>query len=421
MKHKSLKAGIGILLLMAGLLLSSCGQDTKKAEEKPETKNEIQEKLTFLLPYDNPVNQKTIEKMIEKFEDGHPHLSVELEWVSDRDYEKRLASLNLKGQVPDMALVDNGYVPLLASSDALLSLDVWLNQTGIKETLVSSMEEGLMVEKTQYGCPFLCWSYGLFFQKDILERSGVPLPQTWEEWETYGNQVQRINNVQPFALAAADSEELMYQFLELLQDQGMILQRMHYETDCLTLNMTERLLEQNSLIADGLNWNQADLTRTFAKGNLACMLNRSTQIPFLKSLNPSMDWTAAEPYLGTDGRHVMGIQSIVLTKEAKEGAYELLQWLMEKEQVEWLSREMNSISVRRDVRKELQTLKTEEYFSMDWEGRMLFGGSYLSWGSISKEVRSAFRRMLLGEMNAQECFQEMKYNMDQYLYLLVYE
>lgn len=420
-KRKGLLAGIVIFLLFTGAALAGCRQEHREQEEQTETAAEERESLTILLPYDNPVYQKTIETLMEDFEGDHPHLQVQLEWVSDRDYEKRLANLKLKGQVPDMALVDNAYVPLLASSGVLCPLDVWLNSTGIKEELAGSMEDGLMVEKTQYGCPFLCWSYGLFFQNDILNRSGCTVPKSWEEWEAYGLEVQRINNVQPFALAASDSEELMYQFLELLQGQGMILQRMHYESNCLTLELTEQLLKENSLIVNGLNWNQADLTRTFAKGNLACMLNRSTQVPFLKSLNPSMKWIVTEPYLGAEGRHVIGIQSMVLAKGAKPGAYELLGWLMQKEQVERFSREMNSIPVRADVRKEFKEQKPDGVLSMDWEGRMQFGGSYLSWGSISKEVRSSFRRMLMGELTAEECFQEMKYNMEQYLYLLVYE
>ena len=398
----------GLVALLACLMLASCSwqQPGKTAEESQTTT------VKLAVPYDNPYSEAFLYDLVDRYGEEKSGGQVELEFFSYPDYEQTLEALATKGEQPDLMLVDNAYIPALSRQGTLAAIDVWLNETGLAAELRSDL---LIAEEEQgiYGCPFLCWTYVLYYNQKELSREDCLQLSDWQKFldkgRTYATTGKKI-----FSIAAADTEELCYQFQELLLAEQGNLHTLRVAENCGTLTGLETLVHNDVLPLECLDWNQADLTRRFAQGALVTMLNRSTQIPYLQSLSPSFAWEVLPFPLNSTQSHCMGIQSVVVSSEADPLAYDFLEWLMQSEQVRLVADNLNSIPVRTDVwqtRTPESGLKTAGDLSTQ---NLQYGGNFRSWPVISRAIRTGVRDILMQNKDSGSALLDMQYTIDRY-------
>lgn len=406
MKHPFITSvSLGIVCLF--LSFTGCRTDSSV----PPT-TEPKTTVHVAIPYDNPYNEQVVRSLLTEFVALQPDVEVELEALPYQDYEQTLEALATKGEQPDLMLVDNAYIPALSRRGTLATIDVWLNETGLTEALDPQLLAiGLTDEGSIYGCPWLCWTYVMYCNLRDISLEECQQMTNWtklmEHGQTYSNTGKKI-----IAIAAADTEELSYQFQELLAAEQGNLHTLRIAEHCDTLNWLQTLTENNVLPLECLDWGQADLSRRFAQGALVTMLNRTTQVPYLQSLEPSFEWTVLPFPLNQTGNHCLGIQSLVVSAEAESAAYDLLAWMMQPAQVQTISEKLNSIPVRSDVSKliapENNTLPALTTSSLQ------YGGNFRSWPVISTAVRTGVRDLLMQNKTAQTTLLDMQYTIDRY-------
>lgn len=274
-----------LLLLIFGAMLAACAWRAETDPAAPPEKSVVR----LAAPYDNPQNTQVLQQLVDRYNAQQEQVEAQLLLYAYPDYGQTLQALATKGEQPELMLVDNAEIPALARQGTLAIIEVWLNTTGLMDQLdpdlLVSPDEG----EALYACPFLCWTYALYC--NLHDITGEECRQL-TDWQAFLQTGQKYSGTGKsiFAIAAADTEELTYQFQELLLAEQSNLHTLRVAEDCRALEGLAALVADGCLPQECLDWNQADLTRRFAQGALVTMLNRSTQAAYLRTLDPSFEW-----------------------------------------------------------------------------------------------------------------------------------
>lgn len=392
-----------LLLLIFGAMLAACAWRAETDPAAPPEKSVVR----LAAPYDNPQNTQVLQQLVDRYNAQQEQVEAQLLLYAYPDYGQTLQALATKGEQPELMLVDNAEIPALARQGTLAIIEVWLNTTGLMDQLdpdlLVSPDEG----EALYACPFLCWTYTLYC--NLHDITGEECRQL-TDWQAFLQTGQKYSGTGKsiFAIAAADTEELTYQFQELLLAEQSNLHTLRVAEDCRALEGLAALVADGCLPQECLDWNQADLTRRFAQGALVTMLNRSTQAAYLRTLDPSFEWEMLPLPIGEGGGHVMGIQSIVVSAAAGQEAYDLLEWLMQPQQAETVATQLGSIAVRTDVQQQLADSTPA------WQQELRYGGNFRSWSMMSRAIRTGVRDLLMEQKTAPAVLQDMQYTIDRY-------
>ena len=169
------------------------------------------------------------EKIIKEFYE-QSHIKVELiRQPTDTDQRRQglIIPLRAHKQDPDVFLMDVVWVSQFANSGWLLPLDSFINQDNIDlNNFFRSIVE--QVDKARMGIVALpvyndCGL--LYYRKDLLEKYGFSLPNTWDELVSIAQRVQsRIRKGNPdffgFVWQGAQYEGLVCTFLEFASSFG---------------------------------------------------------------------------------------------------------------------------------------------------------------------------------------------------------
>lgn len=392
-----------LLLLIFGAALAACAWRAETDPAAPTEKTVVR----LAAPYDNPQNTQVLQQLVDRYNAQQEQVEAQLLLYAYPDYGQTLQALATKGEQPELMLVDNAEIPALVRQGTLAIIEVWLNTTGLMDQLdpdlLVSPDEG----EALYACPFLCWTYALYC--NLHDITGEECRQL-TDWQAFLQTGQKYSGTGKsiFAIAAADTEELTYQFQELLLAEQSNLHTLRVAEDCRALEGLAALVADGCLPQECLDWNQADLTRRFAQGALVTMLNRSTQAAYLRTLDPSFEWEMLPLPIGEGGGHVMGIQSIVVSAAAGQEAYDLLEWLMQPQQAETVATQLGSIAVRTDVQQQLADSTPA------WQQELRYGGNFRSWSMMSRAIRTGVRDLLMEQKTAPAVLQDMQYTIDRY-------
>lgn len=112
--------------------------------------------------------------MVQKFNETHPGIKVEMSGVTWEDYYNRLLTSIAGGIGPDVAIMHTTHVPAYASQGMLLPLDEELAGRSIPiDDYVESAWVALNYNGQQYGIPLDVHPWVLYYNKDILGQLGL--------------------------------------------------------------------------------------------------------------------------------------------------------------------------------------------------------------------------------------------------------
>lgn len=131
--------------------------------------------------------KEKVDKLIQGFEKANPNIKVDVQLVPFTQLFQTLEIRLPAGGTPDVYLVDGPLTPSYAARGFLLPLDAYFTPQEMKAWFKASVETGTYKGKL-YSIPYATSSAGLYYNKDIFKKYGVPfLPEkpgerlTWEE------------------------------------------------------------------------------------------------------------------------------------------------------------------------------------------------------------------------------------------------
>jgi len=198
---KRLLMSVCCILLIAGMLLSACGNPKSGGAGQnagSETNRQSGEKIKLhVTEVFNSLPTKSFWEMFEReFEAKYPQYELELENIPSSDspeqfYKTKIAA----GEFPDIAKV---WQPAL-----LISAGVIQEIPQDLAALLSDPEFGKVNGKL-YAMPQHMGALGMWYNKDIFKRAGIDkLPETWDEFIKALESIKAIG-VEPLGMAAKD-------------------------------------------------------------------------------------------------------------------------------------------------------------------------------------------------------------------------
>ncbi|MBI4055679.1 MAG: ABC transporter substrate-binding protein [Elusimicrobia bacterium] len=121
--------------------------------------------------------------LIARFEKGHPGIRVRVEtlpWQTDRQHQIYSDHLRAQGVAFDVMSLDVIWIAEFAQAGWLRDLDNLLSQEEKKNFLPVAIRACTYRDRL-YAVPWFTDAGVLYYRKDLLEKYGTPVPETWEE------------------------------------------------------------------------------------------------------------------------------------------------------------------------------------------------------------------------------------------------
>lgn len=126
------------------------------------------------------------QELIDLFESEHPGVTVKLEVASWADYWTKLLGGLAANDAPDVFLMGGDYVYEFVRDDVLVDLTPHVETSGLD--LGQYYENPVQIFQREgglWGLPRDCNTVAVYYNRDLFETSGVPLPTsdwTWDEF-----------------------------------------------------------------------------------------------------------------------------------------------------------------------------------------------------------------------------------------------
>ena len=155
--------------------------------------------------------------LVAAFEKAHPDIRVALERVPFAKLDQTLAQRVKRGDAPDIAQ-SNFFAPYAEAGKLYGADDLFDVRT--EGDFIRSYAEAGMVNRVQYGMPFLASTPRLFYNKALFKQARLKAPRSWAELRDAAEALKRLGVDTPYGLQlgpeAAEDEALAW----LLADGG---------------------------------------------------------------------------------------------------------------------------------------------------------------------------------------------------------
>jgi len=210
------------------------------------------------------------EKLINDFEETSKIKVNLLRQPTDTDQRRQSLVIPLKARKnnPDVFLMDVAWVGQFSASGWVLPLDSFIqrDQFDLPKIFASVVKEADTYKGKIVALPVYIDSGLLYYRKDLLEKYGFSVPETWSELVDYSTKVQqkeRENNPQfyGFVWQGAQYEGLICNFVEFISSNGG---RIIDEDGTIVLNSKENT-QALQFMADLINKYQISPPNTFTE------------------------------------------------------------------------------------------------------------------------------------------------------------
>ncbi|MEW1873062.1 MULTISPECIES: sugar ABC transporter substrate-binding protein [Streptomyces] len=303
--------------------------------------------------------------------------------------------------LPDIVQFDASEMPTFADAGGLVDLrSLGLATDDIPEGIVDFGS----YKGTYYGAARSVNTLALFYNKDVLDEAGVPVPTTWDELRRTAKRLTEGNRY-GLALSAGGAEDGVFQFTPFMWSNGGDETDLDSPRVVEALDYWKALLQDGSLSKSTVNWTQADVNDQFMAGNAAMMINGPWQVETLNT-KKSLHWEIAQipvPEAGADsvgplGGAVLTVPRTGDTEREKTAGRIVACLASEKEQLtyalnSWMvpANEKAAAKWREEV-PELDALADQVAAARSRTAKLGAG-----WSGVSLALQSAFQSALTGQ------------------------
>lgn len=219
------KVCCGVVLLSLPLLISACGGSDKKVTKSNDDKTEV--KITWRNTGDNDkLTQYLEESFIPDFEKENQDITIKLSPItaSEGDYFSKVAlSMQSESTAPDIVAEDSFMLNSDANAGYLTNLDDKVKDWDQWDKYTENLKQGVTAQDGSiYAIPGTSDSRGLWYNKNVFKKVGLPeewQPETWEQVIDAAEKIKKSDDsIVPFGMgvAKANGESVSMQTFEML-------------------------------------------------------------------------------------------------------------------------------------------------------------------------------------------------------------
>lgn len=343
------RKNIAVSILTAFAVLAGMTGCGGKGDTEGKTEIEI-------LQY-KPEAARYFDELEEEFNASHDDIHLTIE--SPNDAATILKTRFIREDYPDIIGI-GGDINFSYYVDAgiLADLSSYENLKEIKPAYLDILENlELVPTEGTYGLPYAANAAGILYNREMFEEHGWEIPETWEELMSLCSQIEETG-IQPFYFGFKDVWTCLAPWNALAVNlapadlcrqvnRGETTFAEHYRETC------EKYLELLPYgPSDPFAYGYNDACMAFANGKAAMYPIGSYAVPQILSTNPEMDIDSFVMPANSDASEntlnsgVDLLFSVTEACENKEAAYEVLDFLMEKENVQKYIDAQNAIPCR---------------------------------------------------------------------------
>lgn len=232
----------------------------------------------------------------EAYAERNPGISINLIEVPFTDHHAQLTTRLIAGNPPDLAHISARFFYNLADEGLLEPLDDHFASIGWREEDFIPGQRDMRRNGQIYGQLLLGYSYGLFYNRDMLEAAGIALPTNLEELldaaealtidRTGDGRIDQFGMVWPTAATTASYVYLTYMItgmgLDWVDSEGNFISREDLRT---AVGHIGRLVETGAT-PPGLDSNPA--RQLFWQGNAAMYIDGSWAVAYKDDAAPAV-------------------------------------------------------------------------------------------------------------------------------------
>jgi len=126
-------------------------------------------------------DEGNLQELLANYKKENKHITINYEKKSLADYETELINAFAADKGPDIWLIHNTWLPKHKDKIKELPNELF-SLSDFRATFVEVVEKDLVDNSKIYGLPLYVDTLALFYNKNILNSAGIPLPpDTWEE------------------------------------------------------------------------------------------------------------------------------------------------------------------------------------------------------------------------------------------------
>lgn len=173
---KVLKTSITALISMA--MLTACGGSGGAASVSSDA--ELSGDIVFWSSYTQGPRAEYMQEMADRFMKEHPKVNIKIELFSWSEFYTKWTTGLSTGNVPDISTALPNHVTEMIDADALVPLDDVIDKIGRDRFYEAALAEG-EYDGVNYSVPLYSHAQLMWIRKDLLQKAGLEVPQTWEE------------------------------------------------------------------------------------------------------------------------------------------------------------------------------------------------------------------------------------------------
>lgn len=331
---------VGMILILAVILvLAACG---KRVQEEEVVQNELQ--LWYY--WDDTETRQCLLELIDAFNERHPEMMIVPKYVPDEDFKKTLALAVADQEAPDLAIVDSSDVQYYDSMGVLKDTSRFVVEEKYLEPALASCREP---DGTYVGLPLGLNCLVFYYNEELLEQAGVPVPRTLDE---FIEAAKRVSSAEVYGCAfpSLQSEESSFCFLPILWAKGGSIQDINSRESQEAFDFLRQLIASGAMSKSSVNMTLSDITREFAKGNLAMMFSTSGKEKVIREANPKLKFGVAEIPNGDRPISVIGGEVLTVTSmEHISDSMQFVAFMANQERIKSYIMKVGMLSPRNDI------------------------------------------------------------------------
>lgn len=329
---------VACLAVGATVALAGCGADDDAGTQERELSVWFNDPGTEL--------QGEINEVMSSFEEANPGVSVNLRFVGGADTHQQYVTAVAGGEPPCVAQLGNTWTPEFAQMGALAEVD--LSEDEARDQFVGSMVDSATLDGAVYGYPYNVANRAFVYRTDLLDASGLEVPETWEDVKAAAITLSEDNADEGIAGFGVIGGEIWY-YLPLVWNWGGEIAVQDGDSWEATMDSPEAkeafefygslLRDDNVAPAESASWVGADAVQSLSLGKIAMGVFASFQVKSVIAQAPELEehLAVAELPMGPGGNNdtFAGGSNLVIFEdcEYKEEATELLHHMVEPENV----------------------------------------------------------------------------------------
>jgi lactose/L-arabinose transport system substrate-binding protein len=145
------------------------------------------------------------------FEKLHPNVDIEVTPMSHPDtHNKTFVSIATGSGTPDFLTIDSAYIQKFIDQGGLVDMTDFVSPLRDKFPAYKVANDS-DAQGNIFGVPFDCGPVGVYYRRDIFDKLGAKLPETWDEYIAVGKQLKKNGvYITSVSVAAAAMDQSMH-------------------------------------------------------------------------------------------------------------------------------------------------------------------------------------------------------------------